>query len=437
MNKYLLCLTCSVITLTNSNLAMAGPLNISHIHTQHTLGLKPISDFDNSYNIAASVFLPDVADSIGFAGSKTESSHETSSENCNGFSLSPCPTHAKCLKCSFANKYKITGCDTNYKLSGNSCIAKTCSEINSLYKAEVPVNQLCTIIGNCYSSCKNIDFSGYPLNSCPAGANCATHPDCNTTSTAKGNCSPAKKKITSCASSTQKINSAGTDCINKDDTCPNNYFKTCATGTIGSPQYTELGSACYQCKAANAAIADILFSDMSTSPIWLPEKTPIGVVFDTTNKLAIGLEFKQGHWSTTAGNFGTTPYTDTVSGSYIARNDTKGKENTATLVANGGTKVTAAYYCYNYTTTGTSAHDWFLPSGSQAKTIQQNYSAINKTLKTLGKSSLPSSYWTSTSCDAYGAFHINGTTGHGCGTTGNGGKTDGNRYIIPVIRYAD
>ena len=83
-------------------------------------------------------------------------------------------------------------------------------------------------------------------------------PDCpastSSSSTTVYSCTTRKCKITSCPS-TQKLNSAGTACINKDDTCPTNYYKSCETGTQGEPKYTEAGTACYQCKP-NIKISD-------------------------------------------------------------------------------------------------------------------------------------------------------------------------------------
>ena len=47
-------------------------------------------------------------------------------------------------------------------------------------------------------------------------------------------------------------------------------------------------------------IGDILYSDMSCNPNVVASKTPIGVIFDASNKLAIGLEeFQRLYWSTT------------------------------------------------------------------------------------------------------------------------------------------
>lgn len=45
-----------------------------------------------------------------------------------------------------------------------------------------------------------------------------------------------------------KIADNGTTCAPLDDNCPINYYKTCETGTQGDPKYTELGTACWQCK---------------------------------------------------------------------------------------------------------------------------------------------------------------------------------------------
>ena len=49
---------------------------------------------------------------------------------------------------------------------------------------------------------------------------------------------------------------------------------------------------------ANCKIGDILYSDMSCNTNVVASKTAIGVIFDITNKLAIGLELSNQSWST-------------------------------------------------------------------------------------------------------------------------------------------
>ena len=77
-------------------------------------------------------------------------------------------------------------------------------------------------------------------------------PDCpvfrNPNSTTVYNCT-SKCKITACPDK-QKLNDAETACVDKDDNCPNDYYKSCETGieTTVTPKYTEAGTACYQCK---------------------------------------------------------------------------------------------------------------------------------------------------------------------------------------------
>lgn len=204
---------------------------------------------------AASVFLPDKKDGFGFNGNSFEDGYDYSSNNCSDYPLAECPVNAECSACGWGHKYKLIKCDDDYKIQGSACVAKSCSEINSAYKAGVPVNQVCSAVAaasgiSCYQSCRDIDFAGYPLTECPADAVCTNHPDCNTTPSKKGNCSPVKKKIISCNLSSQKIDVSGLACVDKDDTCAAGYFKSCETGTLGTPEYTELGTACYQCKAA-------------------------------------------------------------------------------------------------------------------------------------------------------------------------------------------
>ena len=226
---------------------------------------ESLSTSVNSFQLAKATFLPDTKDDLGFSGRDAASSGYGQGDVCKDYPLSQCPANGTCSSCvTNFNRKKLTGCKSGYKISGNACVPSTCATLNSGYAASMPSNSVCIKVSQygltCYSNCRNISCGSYPVN-CPAEmtgdsytANGITYqscPDCpastSSSSTTVYSCTTRKCKITSCPS-TQKLNSAGTACINKDDTCPTNYYKSCETGTQGDPKYTELGTACYQCK---------------------------------------------------------------------------------------------------------------------------------------------------------------------------------------------
>ena len=228
---------------------------------------ESLSTSVNSFQLAKATFLPDTKDDLGFSGRDAASSGYGQGDVCKDYPLSQCPANGTCSSCvTNFNRKKLTGCKSGYKISGNACVPSTCATLNSGYAASMPSNSVCIKVSQygltCYSNCRNISCGSYPVN-CPAEmtgdsytANGITYqscPDCpastSSSSTTVYSCTTRKCKITSCPS-TQKLNSAGTACINKDDTCPTNYYKSCETGTQGDPKYTELGTACYQCKPA-------------------------------------------------------------------------------------------------------------------------------------------------------------------------------------------
>ena len=219
-------------------------------HTIYTTqGLKPISD---SYKLAKLQFLPDLKDSEnGWAGNNIGSAYNKN--DCSAYPLKSCPLGATCVKCPFAKKYKLTSCRSGWKISGNTCVAASCSALNSSYLSTVPDNKICSKINEggltCFKECRNISCNDYKIN-CDngvSGANITSSALCPDCQNANAKCSPKLCKITACATN-YKTNADNTACVEKSDVCPNNYFKTCETSIVGEPEYTERGTACYQCK---------------------------------------------------------------------------------------------------------------------------------------------------------------------------------------------
>ena len=248
--------------LANSDIESLNPTL-----TSHSLELRP----HNSFQLARATFLPDTKDDLGFSGRNTGGGDYGQGDVCKDYTLSQCPANGTCTPCpTNPNKKKLTGCDSGYKISGNTCVAATCSAIDSSYKSFIPSNSYCTKVSKngltCYKDCKNISCSGYNL-SCPSGMLSNTYvsngityqacPDCpilrTLNLTTVYNCT-SKCKISQCPDK-QKLNDAGTACVAKDDNCPNGYYKSCETGieTTVTPKYTEAGTACYQCKAKTPA----------------------------------------------------------------------------------------------------------------------------------------------------------------------------------------
>ncbi len=220
-----------------------------YTHTfPHIIELKPALD---AYQLAKATFLPELSDSENGWSGNSISNSANKGNNCSGYELTSCPAHGNCSSCPFDRRYKrLISCANGYTRKGNSCKAASCSVIG--YRSDIPANQICTKFNEddltCYKDCRTVSCSSYKV-SCsnkPAHATTVSKcPDCK--DTANSNCGDNICMVAACETN-YKLNSDKTSCILKDDTCPSGYFKTCETGTQGSPKFTELGSSCYQCK---------------------------------------------------------------------------------------------------------------------------------------------------------------------------------------------
>ncbi len=145
-------------------------------------------------------------------------------------------------------------------------------------------------------------------------------------------------------------------------------------------------------------VGAILYSDMTVTTGIVTGKTAIGVVFDTNKRLAVALT--ESSSTLTWGGYGTDISTLENCTSEPLSCGTDGKANTTAIIAYGkanNISYPAAEYCNKYTTTGTTAGDWHLPSYAELKSIYNAKSMINATLNLLGKSSLTEGvYWSST-----------------------------------------
>ena len=142
---------------------------------------------------------------------------------------------------------------------------------------------------------------------------------------------------------------------------------------------------------------DILYSDKTCSANVVSGKTPIGVVFDGTNRLATSLYSSSSllDWGGAGTDIPGIPNFTSVNEDY------NGKANTAVLISYAsGAGFPAAKYAYEYKTEGTKAGDWYLPAIGELYELYQNKEAVNNALTTLGYPIIPENqlYWSSSEC---------------------------------------
>ena len=105
-------------------------------------------------------------------------------------------------------------------------------------------------------------------------------------------------------------------------------------------------------------------------------RTAIGVVFDTSKRLAISLSTGNNvQW----GSYGTdiSTLTNCTTSNYTTCN-TDGKSNTQKIIAVQGESTSlAAGSCYTSTYGSLPKGSWFLPSASELKTLIDNKTAVN------------------------------------------------------------
>ena len=261
-------------------------------HNFFTPELKPSPD---AFKLAKSTFLPETYDDLGLSG-RHNTKYDFNKNDCSAYPLSSCPSNGKCTKCPVGAGWKLDSCNSGYTKTGDTCTKKAefCVENATTFKNRIPDDYFCTKVTNnpncsnnpltncdkCYTSCYKINCSGYPLD-CKTINKAALHiatteicSSCRNSTTS--NCTKTYCKITECESG-YKANAAGTACIEKDDTCPNGYYKSCETGTQGSPEYTEKGTACYQCKPKTTENMKVVVNFAKSCPAGLSFKmTPQG-----------------------------------------------------------------------------------------------------------------------------------------------------------------
>ena len=156
---------------------------------------------------------------------------------------------------------------------------------------------------------------------------------------------------------------------------------------------------------ANCKIGDILYSDMSCNANMIASKTPIGVVFDTTNHLAVGKDvFKNMPWSYVWEDIpGIKNYENGTS----AAADWYGFNNTKALYEadKSGENYPAVKAVLTYSTEGTEQGQWYLPSAGEQNVLHENYAEVAKAVRLIGGTEA-GDLWTSSETSDYQAIEM-------------------------------
>ena len=180
----------------------------------------------------------------------------------------------------------------------------------------------------------------------------------------------------------------------------------------------------------NCKIGDILYSDMSCNANMVASKTPIGVVFDTTNGLAIAKdEFANLVWGAVVEDVSGVQNSSSVSTSTA---DWQGFNNTKAMYEadKSGYNYPAIKKVLTYSTTGTEQGQWYLPAAGELQAISTNKDTLNTTLSKIGGTQMSGNYWSSSEQNSGSSYYI----GIGNNSSSTGRKFAKNK-AKPVINF--
>ena len=147
--------------------------------------------------------------------------------------------------------------------------------------------------------------------------------------------------------------------------------------------------------------AKILYSDGTISEIFIPSKTPVGIVVNVSgsNGFAVALE------ESSSGLEWSTPSSENLSclideRSEDAQMDFRGADNTSCIINyNSSNRYPAAEYCNEYkaVSSGLGSSGWYLPGAGELYAISSNREAIDLGLQMLAKKQFRGGYYWSSS----------------------------------------
>ena len=160
---------------------------------------------------------------------------------------------------------------------------------------------------------------------------------------------------------------------------------------------------------SSCKIGDILYSDMSCNADVIANKTPIAVIFDTTNGLAVALESEylvyiknRRNELGESNNFGQIDVPGVSNSTELLAGWMGKKYTQATFeyCQKNGETCPAVEYVMAYKTDGTKAGDWYIPAIDELKAVMANNDKISTALTKIGKESMKKKFiqyiWSST-----------------------------------------
>ena len=302
--------------------------------------------------------------------------------------------------CTYKGTTKYTACECKPGYN------QTCTELGP-----VTPNDYCLMNGiRYYNNCKSCE-NKCKLDSCPAGVSC-TLEDCS-----------GKYCDVGCA--TGYVNwctKPETDCAKLGYT---KSVSQCSDGYVRCPY----NSAAVFCEDIGAAVGDILYGDGTVASGLVTGKTPIGIVFDTANRLAVALTDinSSGSAGSSTMYWSTSYYDIPALGNCTSSTDlttcgVDGRANTTAILNCGSSCGTtpAATATNSYEPSGCSKDfckktKWFLPSMRDLITLYNAKSYVNASLSLTASSGAKtlteSYYWSSTeygSSTAWALYMVNG-----------------------------
>ena len=146
---------------------------------------------------------------------------------------------------------------------------------------------------------------------------------------------------------------------------------------------------------------------MSCNTNVVASKTAIGVIFDTTNHLAIAKdEFAGVVWGGYVEDIADIQNYDSGTS---APADWQGFKNTKALYEadKSGESFPAAKQVLSYSTEGTTQGQWYLPAAGELQAIANNKDTLNSTLAKIGGTQMTSTHWSSSEQNETKSFFIN------------------------------
>ena len=320
--------------------------------------------------------------------------------------------------CTYKGTTKYTACECKPGYN------QTCTELGP-----VTPNDYCLMNGiRYYNNCKTCE-NKCKLDSCPAGVSC-TLEDCS-----------GKYCDVGCA--TGYVNwctKPETDCAKLGYT---KSVSQCSDGYLQCPY----NSAAVFCEDV-ISVGSILYGDGTVANGLVTGKTPIGIVFDTTNHLAVALtDVKKDGTAGSSSMYWASSYCDTPNLDNCTSSDgltscgVDGRTNTNAILASTCIGTTYAANGANaYEPSGCSKDfckktKWFLPSMRDLITLYNAKSYVNASLSLTASSGaktlMESYYWSSTEYDNFYAWRLVMSDG----TRYASGKTASSLCVRPVVKY--